>query len=104
MDADHELDETDHHHHPRNRLQVVFGRRLKPGETIAHGDVYSASSGFWKPALCYGHKVRADLTWVWVRPSQEQADTAAQPDTAMAVIERALREPMPSEAISDKGR
>jgi len=58
------------HYHPKNKGEVVIGRRLVSGERIKAGDVYDSSCGKWEKAPCPGLVIQAGSTTYWVRKEE----------------------------------
>ena len=57
--------------HRTARHDVVFGRRLVPGDVIQKDDVYESTTGKWEKAPCPGVVLEAGVETVWVRPEAE---------------------------------
>lgn len=55
------------HAHPDRKLNLVWGKRLKEGDTIEQGDLYASTNGEWEQATCLGIKIEKNCTTYWVR-------------------------------------
>lgn len=57
------------HRHPVWPYRVVYGEKLRAGDTIQSDDVYDSTSGNWEKAPCPGVILQEGCNTYWVRPS-----------------------------------
>jgi len=82
------------HIHPMvkvRRDQVIFGRRLRAGETIQEGDVYDSTTGKWEKAPCPGLVIAGGCTTYWVRPESSGEERKKIVIVVEAVTNRVVR-------------
>lgn len=85
-----------HHQHPGDPRQFVFGRRLTEGDVIEARDVYDSSNRTWERATCAGLTFQGGNAVIWVRPEPCPPERELVPQGNLLVERRSI----PSEAAS----